>query len=613
MNSLAIQTYDLGRETDNEERPAAASAEALVAQAIEAQERGDWPSALSRWTHARQSYPETAVCWAAEAALLQIVERWDDARALINDGLEQFPESVDVIAQSIGIDAHAENWDQVIKQVKRLKSIATEHPYVLENSDSLLSNARAALSAMADEALVARAQAADATQDWESSALLWGQLKDRDPMHRAFALGYGRALRESQNLEEAQKFLSDAVTLFPEDAELAAHHAEVAYSQEKWEEAAARWSAILRKFPDLTMLHALAVVSFAAAGHFSRAEELMGNLVTESPESVELRIRHAMLSDRQGQWSLSVERWDKALHLCPDDPNIRNARGDAIWQWQATKLEEGVIVANGRQSDTEDPESSKDLALRFEGLGDHCEFGTVQRRLGADPLGLFRFAAISAEMLTELLEDRLSALGDPAYVELGLTEHDEYLVRDTRGFFHMHCFVRRGSVDEQRFLKQQITRMSYLKRKLLEDLEEGSKIFVHKASLARISDDVAIALHDAIERFADNTLLVIRRSDDTNPPGTVAVLRERLLVGYIDSPYAETFKEVDHTSWEMVLRQADKLNRISLADNSIVKREAEKNEEKTTEVVKDFVVEPLVEQKRLFRSRGLFFRGRSGI
>jgi len=103
--------------------------------------------------------------------------------------------------------------------------------------------------------------------------------------------------------------------------------------------------------------------------------------------------------------------------------------------------------------------------------------------------------------------------------------------------------------------------MAYLKRKLIEDLESGTKIFVHKASLERISDETAIALHTALERFAANTLLVIRRRDDDNPAGSVSVLRDRLLVGYIDTPYAETFKDADHASWEKVLRLADRLHR----------------------------------------------------
>ncbi len=33
----------------------------------------------------------------------------------------------------------------------------------------------------------------------------------------------------------------------------------------------------------------------------------------------------------------------------------------------------------------------QDLMLQFESLGQNCEFGLVQRRAGADPLGLLRF------------------------------------------------------------------------------------------------------------------------------------------------------------------------------------------------------------------------------
>jgi hypothetical protein len=36
--------------------------------------------------------------------------------------------------------------------------------------------------------------------------------------------------------------------------------------------------------------------------------------------------------------------------------------------------------------------ADRDLVLQFESLGDSCELGLVQRMVGVEPLGMFRFA-----------------------------------------------------------------------------------------------------------------------------------------------------------------------------------------------------------------------------
>ena len=203
----------------------------------------------------------------------------------------------------------------------------------------------------------------------------------------------------------------------------------------------------------------------------------------------------------------------------------------------------------------------KELALAFEGLGDHCEFGIVQRRMGAEPIGLFRFAAISARVLTGLLNDDLAALGDASFIELGVTPNDEYLIRDTRGLYHMHCFVQRGSVDEARFLRQQITRLGYLKKKLIEDLETGEKVFVHKSSLSRISDAEAIALHDSVLRYGPNSVLVLRCDAGAGQAGEVELIRPGLMVGYLATPYDDHGASIDEAGWRRILPRAHAIAR----------------------------------------------------
>ena len=76
----------------------------------------------------------------------------------------------------------------------------------------------------------------------------------------------------------------------------------------------------------------------------------------------------------------------------------------------------------------------------FESLGDNCEFGLLQRRCGAEPLGLLRFANL--ELRPELLglESGFDAIGDLDEMEFWLSDGSkrEYVVRDRRHALVFH-------------------------------------------------------------------------------------------------------------------------------------------------------------------------------
>ncbi|MCQ8242171.1 tetratricopeptide repeat protein [Rhizosaccharibacter radicis] len=546
---------DLARPGAGRKRPARGIDEA-IAHATEAQERADWPEALARWREAAVDHPGVPVFHASELAILQVQGRFDDAARKAEEAAILFPDRIEIIAQRITIAIRQERWLLAAGLLARLRENHGDHRFLRDNGQALGATIRRGLSSASLEALVREGLAADAAGDAETAVLVWGAFHTAHRGDRNALLGYGRALRGAGRLDAADRLLSDAVRAFPADAELAAHHAEVAADRQDWKSAALRWQAILSAFPDVHAFVSMAAASLMEAGDYDRARTLLREALVREPERLELHVRLAVLAERQENWEDAVQCWDVAHRLRPDDANIRNSRGDAIWQRNAERLGTASGDADAPSAATDAMPVGKELALLFEGLGDHCEFGIVQRRLGAEPIGLFRFAAISAGTLTRLLDEDLVALGDPAFLELGLTDHNEYMLKDTRGLYHMHCFVQRGRVDEHKFLKQQTTRLGYLKRKLLEDLEAGNKIFVHKSSHERITDEAAIALHDAVERFGPNTLLVIRKADDDNAAGSVSVIRDRLLVGHVGTPYNDKSAAIDQEAWEMILPAA---------------------------------------------------------
>ena len=61
---------------------------------------------------------------------------------------------------------------------------------------------------------------------------------------------------------------------------------------------------------------------------------------------------------------------------------------------------------------------TRDLMLRFESLGQNCEFGLVQRRCGSEPLGLLRFASTPLPHLLAAFEGGFEGLGGPDAIEI---------------------------------------------------------------------------------------------------------------------------------------------------------------------------------------------------
>lgn len=118
-----------------------------------------------------------------------------------------------------------------------------------------------------------------------------------------------------------------------------------------------------------------------------------------------------------------------------------------------------------------------ELMMRFESLGENCEFGLAQRRCGTEPLGLLRFASAPLPVLLAGLKARFDGIGDPDQIEIRVSgNHQEYLVIDRRFGFLYHPWVLVGEADPEDIRRREEKRLPFLKRKLIEDLTEARKI-----------------------------------------------------------------------------------------------------------------------------------------
>jgi len=167
----------------------------------------------------------------------------------------------------------------------------------------------------------------------------------------------------------------------------------------------------------------------------------------------------------------------------------------------------------------------------FEGLGDNCDFGMVQRTVGIEPFGLFRFAACSASDVSSLLRSRFRQLGEPD--DLWLIEagpRREYWLKSRHCSFAAHT-NRFGDQDDPEMVRSAlIEKIRFLKTKLIRELLSGRRLFVHRGR-SDIEEVREIAAQ--LRTYGPNHLLWVNVADATHLPGSVECLSDGLLLGFI--------------------------------------------------------------------------------
>lgn len=201
--------------------------------------------------------------------------------------------------------------------------------------------------------------------------------------------------------------------------------------------------------------------------------------------------------------------------------------------------------------------AASDLVTNFESLGDNCEFGFVQRFCGAEPLGLFRFSYSQSESLVHALETGFAHYGGPDDLEVFVgPPNDEIFCKSRRYQFAYHTGEFAAKISLEAALAREIKKVSYLKQRLLSDLQSGEKICIRKAAAGEGADD-ARRLVSALRRYGPNTLIWAVPADADHAPGEVEAIEEGLLKGHIAHFAPPTHAQNLHLeSWLEVCRRA---------------------------------------------------------
>ena len=194
--------------------------------------------------------------------------------------------------------------------------------------------------------------------------------------------------------------------------------------------------------------------------------------------------------------------------------------------------------ADGREADEIEPPvdglDDRALMMGFESLGDDCEFGFAQRAAGAEPLSLMRFGGILSHRLHEALDTRFAGIDDPANIAVR-GGPGEYMVHQTHYRYAYHTFVDSETMSPQELLARELKRLSFCRRKLLEDLEDGDKVFVVKSSVnPGLHLDQVAPIAEAVAGYGGGVVFWARLADDRHPAGQLRWHGPNLISGRID-------------------------------------------------------------------------------
>ena len=372
-------------------------------------------------------------------------------------------------------------------------------------------------------------------------------------------------LREVGETAAAARVVAAGQRRFPRNPSLVAEAAHIAEAEGRFADALALYERIVRRrdaHPDWLRGHAHALV---VLGRFDAAQAALAAALARHPDSKMLLAVEGILASSREDWPKAMTLWAAYRRRFPEDGTGWEHYGRAV-QGALLKSQDDRLAGPSHplsaplKVDVVDDEALRALMLRFESLGDSCEFGSVQRRYAAEPLGLLRWNDVRLPELLAALAARFEGMGAPENTEMPVIENGEYTIRDTRWSLWMHTFLFEGQTDPAALYPKMCRRVAYLRDKLIEDLTNAEKIFVYRTPGI---DTVKLAeLHTALEVYGPVKLLVVQpvgaSSDLAGAAGEVMAVGERRWIGFLSRLGVAdgNYWDIAFEDWVAICRQA---------------------------------------------------------
>ncbi len=500
--------------------------------------RGDM-AAVAAWRGFIETFPDRRDGYAALCGLFEKAKNPAGLEEIAAQGLAVFPGDMGLMLHGEKAAALRRDWPLAAERCQALNQKFPGNQEILlrlsetlrsqrkfDEADRILSQARDAFPDVYD-VTVKHAWVAMEREAWPEAVRRWNAAMKRFSDHATVWWGMSIALQGAKLGALRAVLLDQGVVKFPDDGNLAVDRAWTAIEAHDWASARAQLAVATARFPD----SARAVCDYAyvlmRSGEADAAEAALGAALPRFADNIDVHMGFARAANARGDLAAALRRWEDLARAHPDHAQIREELGKTRYL-AAAEVPAAPAVGNGSAA-----MSDAELVMAFESLGGNCEFGLLQRAVGAEPLGLLRFAAVRPEALLLALRNRFDGVGSAAFTNLDGGEN-EYYSSDSRYGFSSHCFVDPANVKREVFYASLLQKLTFLKRKLLEDLADGEKIFVFKVRHHPLPDSTLAEIAEALRAYGRPRLLVVRVAQPGKPDGTIEVFSQDVMVGYIE-------------------------------------------------------------------------------
>jgi len=528
----------------------------LIECAHSAQERGALKDRVKRWEAVLKAFPTRVEGYLGAAHTFFDLQRFADAQNVLRPALQLFPDAASVAELNARIAFARDEFVEAGKRWAAFRERFPAHPagwaggvdvflaVANHGEASYLSDKARDLFPLDLDVAVAWCTVPEQIKDWELAESRWAVACEQFPEALYVKTRYVAALMQNKRWAGAEILLKATLAEHAGDLGLLRTYAECATERGAWAEAAVRWRDVTRRFPTAPGGWNGLGDMLRRAGRLDDSAVLLTSALHKFPDDENLEQSLAWTLTLGRHWPEALRRWEQLTRRFPQRPSVVGGTTFALTQ---AKQDLELAVSEGRPKPFEIPLSLltlqelhgmdnadlKRLLMQFESLGDTCEFGMVQRQFGAEPLGLLRWATTTPRHLIAALDNQLKGVGEREFTVIE-AHAGEFVTWDKRYSMHSHTFIPETAEPLAAFTERHLRRMQYLRRKLLEDLAAGEKIFVYKCDDG-LSVDEAQGLHRALRRYNPHAaLLCAMLSDDVHSSGALEWIDDGLFIGFID-------------------------------------------------------------------------------
>ena len=493
--------------------------------ALAAQDRNQIELAFERWNELTRRFPKSVSGYVGAIGLSNKLIQPKTTQKLLNDALKAFPHNAFILGAAARFALQSNRTEEASQHWQTLIERSPDDPTIqLAAAKSLMSRKRGRIKRVPD---------------------VLGRLEKMHAEFPDFAPAYTlhlNVLREAGKIGQAVKLAAAWAEKFPAEQDLAIARAMIAEEREEPAAALAIIEAVRARSAPTPACEAAYVRALCLIDRIDEAETVCQAALADFPSDPPILTEHVRIATRRGDWSEALRRAVQALRKRPRDGGmmklVQSVKAQVVDDDEllASIMDETTPTAGSLAGADATPEETAVL-LACESLGATsagCEFGLVQRRFGAEPFGMFRWALIAIDRLTYALRNQFAEVGSDDTTELAIrresASHQEYYVVDKKVGYLTHTFVKVEDSPQDRMLKQSIRRVRFLKAKLIEDLHAAEKIFIYKYAL---KFDLALLreMFAAVRSYGNGTVLCMTLADATHPKGTIEMIEPGLFVG----------------------------------------------------------------------------------